>query len=454
MRLRPSPGKRLRRLCQVTGLTMVLTWLSFFILGNSITKPITTPISPAPALAGPPVFSDSGRLEPGSLLSSNPVAGAFVYAIPGSDGSEVFVSVDRAAPTGSSIFLNVDPGTGPANHEDSYAMALSGTTYVATAIGFAPEMDIGDDGDDAMSITTTVGSQVMSTGDINFQRAYISATVEGETLMVDGGDFELRMPHTHTLSFSKAYVLAMSTNVPPGPLSIGYRFASNTYNLRPSHSLTQSEKFMTLNLRFQEPLPGGADPRTLTIVGWDPLREAWDVLGGSLLDSNDFDEREDYLSLGVKRFRIYALATTPTWRDTFQEWSLTGISDLSNTQWGPGQTIILSSAATYGTVTSVPITPTGAAGWGTLHFSATTPLSAGLTVDVLDLNDDVLLANVSDGAELSASLPLDSCPSLKLRATLTRTETADSTPKLHEWRVGWVPKVHSIYLPLVIKGGW
>jgi hypothetical protein len=443
MKLQPSLPKGLCRLYLVIGLAMVFSWLSLAILANTTTKPITMPISLAPALAGPPIYTTSVQLQSNGL---NPVERAFIDAVPGSDGREVFVTVSGVQPAGSPIFLNIDPGTGPGNHQDSNAMTISGTTYVATAIGFTPEMDIGSDGDDTMSITTTVGSEVKSTGLINFQRAFVQ-TSQTEMISVDEGDFLLEVINLNSFSHD-IYALVMSTHTPPGPLPIGYRLASSTYNVRPSHSLTQSEKLMTLNLRFEEPLPGGADPHTLAIAGWDAGNKVWELLGGELLDDDNL------LTLAIKRFRIYALATTPTWRDSFQELSLTGVSALSNTQWGPGQSIILSTGATSGSVTSIPITPTGAAEWGTLHFSATIPSGTSVTVNVLDTDDQVVLADVSGGTDLGeAGVSLDTYPSLKLRATLTRTQTADPSPRLHEWQVGWVPEVHKLYLPLVIKNG-
>lgn len=442
MKTRPSLPKRLRRPCLVIGLALACLWLSFVSLENSTIKSIRMPIHPAPALADAPVFSTVVQIQANG--PTNPVEKAIVEAVPGSDGREVFVTVSGVESVLGPIFLNIDPGTGPGNHQDSNAMTLSGTTYVATAIGFTPEMDIGNDGDDTMSITTTVGSQVRSTGPLNFQRAFVQ-TSQPEMISVDDDDFILEVLNLDSFA-SDIYVLAMSTNAPPGPLPIGYRLASRSYNLRASHSLTQSQKLMTLNLRYQEPLPGAADPHTLAVVGWDRSRKTWDVLDGELLDDDNL------VTLATRRFGVYGLATTPSWRDSFQEFSLSGVSGLNNTQWGPGQTIMLSSAATSGTVTSIPISATGAAKWGTLHFSATTPVNTDLRVDVLDVNDSMVLADVSNGADL-ASLSLDSYPSLKLRATLTRMGAMDPTPKLHEWRVAWTPEVYRIYLPIVIKNG-
>jgi len=440
----PSPFKRLRPIAGVVVLAVVFLWLGLFALGHSTIESMPAPILPPPVLAGPPVSPSSVQPGPDRLESSNPVGTAFINAVPSSDGAEVFISVAGVRSTEAPIILNVDPGAGPGNHQGSYAMTLSGTTYLATAIGFAPGQDVGNDGDDMMSITTTVGSEVKSTGEINFQRAFVE-TSQPEIISVDDDDFILEILNVGTVP-TDTYVLVMSTNTSPGPLPRGCRLVGSGYNVRPSHSLTESEKLMTLNLRFEEPLSSGSDPHTLAVAGCDSYNEPWDILGGDLLDDLDL------VTLVTRRFRIYALATTPTWRDSFQEMSLTGVSHQYNTQWGPGQTIVLSSSATSGTVTSVPITAVDAATWSTLYFSATTEPGTAVTVDVLDANDNVVLADVGDGTDLhAAGLDLTTHSSLKLRATLTRLEATDPTPRLHEWQVEWVPQVHEVYLPFVIK---
>ncbi len=266
-------------------------------------------------------------------------------------------------------------------------------------------------------------------------------------ISVNEGQFILEILNAGSVP-TDTYVLVMSTNAVPGALPVGYQLAGKTYNVRPSGSLTESEKLMALNLSFQEPLPADRDPHTLAIVGWDAFNKTWDILGGDLL----YDQR--LLTLDIRRFRIYALATTPTWRDSFQEFSLTGLSDRNNTRWGPGQTIVLNSAAISGTATSIPITPTNATGWGRLHFSATTSLTTGLTVDILDLQDNVVAAKVGDGVDLGqlSQLTLTAYPSLKLRATLTST-VAGETPALHAWSLGWTLAERKLYLPLISKEG-
>jgi hypothetical protein len=155
-------------------------------------------------------------------------------------------------------------------------------------------------------------------------------------------------------------------------------------------------------------------------------------LGGDLFSA------DGHLTYVTKRFRIYALATTPTWTDTFKEAAASGIGAYQQTGPGPGSTIILSTGQTSGSVTSIPITPTvGAASWSTLHVGLEASAGTTLTVDLLDLNGNVVLANLSDGADLSG-LSLATYPSLKLRANFKAT-VSGQTPKLHYWGLSWQP---------------
>ncbi len=411
---------------------LLLTGASWYFTPKIESRPVgvSIPAPENPVATEPPTSRRDDKSSHPSLASATSFT-PFLDVIPSQDGTEIFINAGGTGKVGGTVVANVS--VGGSSHK-GHTMTYSDTVqaYVTTATGFAQNLD--QDGN--MYITTNLGQ---ATQKINFKRAFVQ-TSDPEKIPVD--DFTVDMPNPGTFP-TDAYLLAMSTNTPPGSLPIGYNFVGSTYNMRPSGSLTQSEKFMTLTLGFQEPLPNGSDPHTLAFVGWDQLNKTWDILGGDLFDNTN------QLVLATKRFRIYALATTPTWRDSFKELSLTGVSNRNNTVWGPGDTIILSTGATSGTVTSIPITPTSATNWGTLHFSATTSPSTDLTVDILDLNDTVVLANANDGADLSG-LPVST--SLKLRATLTRSTTAEPTPELHEWSVEWEPKVYSIYLPVVLKG--
>src|SRR6185436_10352886 len=94
----------------------------------------------------------------------------------------------------SPLFLNIDPGLGPAGHAGHYVMTLSGTDFVATAGGFPTGMDIDIDHDDTLNITTTVGTAVLSTdAPINFQRAFVQPA-QPETIVVDGNGLVVDMP--------------------------------------------------------------------------------------------------------------------------------------------------------------------------------------------------------------------------------------------------------------------
>lgn len=408
-----------------------------FTANSTVQTTLAAPASANHPAVLPPQFRP--KTQP---AAANAVETAFINAIPGSDGTEVFVSATGVSGAQNPLILNVNPGIGGGSHKDSHAMVLSGTTYLATATGFAPGQDVGNDGDDTMSITTTVGSQVVGTGEINFQRAFVEPT-QPEMISIDGGTFLLEILNTGTVA-NDTYVLVMSTNAPPGPPPFGYRLAGQTYNIRPSGSLTQSQKLMTLNLGFMEPLPGGDDPHTLTILRWDTLAQVWEDVGGTLFDDTNL------VTLPIKRFGIYALASAPRWRDSFEEASLTGVSALSNTQRGPGQTIILDNA-TAGSVTSIPIVPLNGTAWGALHLSATIPASTNLTVDILDLNNNAILTGAGDGDDLAqAGVDFDAYPSLKLRANLTTT-TPGLSPQLHEWGLSWLVEEHRVYLPLVRK---
>lgn len=431
---RTSIFKLIYQLTLIGGLTL-LFWSSLIILKNSTVKSDELSTSQAVSELKAPAF-----LSQASGLNS--IETAFINAVPGADGTEIFVSVSGVNGGGNPIFLTVDPGSGGGNHKGGYAMTLSGTTYLATAIGFAPGEDVGSDGDDTMSITTTVGSQVVGTGEINFERAFVE-TGQPETISVDNGDFVLEFLNTNSFQ-SNTYVLVMSTNAPPGPLPFGSHLVGNSYNLRPSGSLTASQKLMTLNLKYLEPLPGGSDPHSLTILRWDALSGVWQAVGGTLFADSHL------VTLATKSFGVYALATTPQWHDAFSELSLSGVSNRSNTVRGPGQAIILDNAAS-GSVTSIPITPSGADQWGTLTFSATLPASTSLTVDVLDATNSVVLADVSSGTDLAAAgVDLTTYPSLKLRANLSAVSPPQS-PSLHEWSLTWGVEIHQAYLPVVMK---
>ena len=149
-------------------LAALMLCLSVAPVSHSTAKAQAAPAAqPFTAASACQTAASLGRPELHSVTAAdNPLATSFINAVPSSDGSDVFVSVAGVRVPGSKLVLAVDPGIGPTGHEGSYAMAISGTSYLATAIGFAPQEDIGIEGDDTMSVTTTIGSDVLSTGPI------------------------------------------------------------------------------------------------------------------------------------------------------------------------------------------------------------------------------------------------------------------------------------------------
>jgi hypothetical protein len=75
-------------------------------------------------------------------------------------------------------------------------------------------------------------------------------------------------------------------------------------------------------------------------------------------------------------------------------------------------------------------------------------------VDVLDADDNIVVAGASDGADLSSLSPA-SYSALKVRATMTRTFPFSATPALHEWSLSWLPGTEEapyvVFLPMVVK---
>jgi hypothetical protein len=437
-----------RSLRRVARLMILLLGLGLIPIGAARAQSAAMPAARAAETATPAACAASTRsshnwLTPYPVLI-NPLRAAFITGVPSSDGSQVFFSAAGVSTPSSPLFLNIYPGLGPAGHAGRYMMTISGTDFVATAGGFPAGVDIGTDLDDTLNITTTVGLPEFHIDPINFQRAFVQPS-QLETIVVDSNGLVVDMP-IGTVA-ADMYLLAMSTNVPPGDTPPGYTLIGKTYTLSPSGGLTETNQLMTLKLGYQEPLPDGGDPHTLAIMRWNESCGQWDLLGGDLFDANV----PKYVAIDTKRFGIYALASTPTWRDSFKESNLSGVQALNNTQWrSVDDTITLAGGATSGTVTSIPITPTlGAISWGTLHYNATVGLNTSLQVDLLDANNNVVLSNVSDGADLSTALPLALYPGLKLRARLS-TSQPGLTPELHQWSLGWTTQ-SEVYLPIAIR---
>lgn len=430
---------------QVLSIALFIIGLGLGLFPYSTAKSAPKPIEPVYTTTKPVSTTSSVVANPAVPRLANPLATTFINARPSSDGREVFISAFGVYGAESEVNLKLEAGFGPSGHDDSYTMDLSKTTYIATALGFAPQTDIGRDGDDTMEITTMIAGQLVSTGDVDFQRPYVETGVAQELVVVDNTLFEVNILNRNTFS-NNLYLLIMSSNSPPiDPLPTGYQFVSEAYLLNASGDITRSERYMTLYLGFIPPLPQQLDPHTLSMARWDAFTQQWQVLVES-----DYYDRENKLELITKQLGVYALVATPTWRDSFYTLALTGVDNLDGTRWVYAEEIELNSNTTEGHVTSIPITPTqGARYWDTVWLTATTSVTTGIQLDILDIAGEPVITDVQSGLDLS-HLAVISYPALRLQATLTTT-TQTVSPVLRGWSLSWQTPVERIYLPLVMK---
>jgi outer membrane protein assembly factor BamB len=73
--------------------------------------------------------------------------------------------------------------------------------------------------------------------------------------------------------------------------------------------------------------------------------------------------------------------------------------------------------------------------WDTLTYESTVPYHTTLTVDVLDMEDQVLMSDLPSGALVA--LDSSTYPALRLRANLSTTD-GDLTPRLDQWTLRWL----------------
>ncbi len=115
-----------------------------------------------------------------------------------------------------------------------------------------------------------------------------------------------------------------------------------------------------------------------------------------------------------------------------------------------------------GSVISAAIAPGFFSGWGTLSFGGNVAGSGtALTVDVLNGGGTVLAANISSGTDLSTVPAVAGVSSIKLRANLSTSNTAN-TPTLNNWSVNyfgsesspWSDPVSSTQSALAALGNW
>ena len=127
---------------------------------------------------------------------------------------------------------------------------------------------------------------------------------------------------------------------------------------------------------------------------------------------------------------------------TFRTTTTTALNDISlynfngGTAWWDDISMTTGSGSGYvasGNLLSAPVS-SGAANWGTLTFSTSTPAQTAATVDILNSNGTLLAANVPSGTNLTT---LGIAPgTIRLRANLS-TSNAAVTSSLLNWSLGW-----------------
>jgi hypothetical protein len=132
-----------------------------------------------------------------------------------------------------------------------------------------------------------------------------------------------------------------------------------------------------------------------------------------------------------------ALSTTPVDYGRYQanfNFDGTILNNLTQTD----NYIAITTGQTTGTVTKT-YTPSDLKKWGNAKWEQTKPTNTNIVCDVLSLADATLKSNVTSIADLS-DIDISNYPSLKLRWTLTRTATSDTSPTVSNPSVTWEGK--------------
>jgi hypothetical protein len=359
----------------------------------------------------------------------------FLNIVPTSDG-ELWIHAEGTGPLAGTVYANLDLGAG--HHKGGWTMTYSETLrgYVTpeTVAGLSPAQD--DYG--SLSISTTLG---LNSGPVHFERYYVPHATPRALPWPDGA-LELEVVSGDTFS-TDAYVAVAPSWGLPRPAPLGHRLASQVYSVRASGALQDANRPLLLRLYIQDDLLAGADPHTLAVFRWDAGEDRWSNQGGTL-----FTDR-GYLSLAIRRLTSYALMSTPTWTDTFDDH--TGLSERSNVGWGGSAedlALVLAGSERYGYAVSVPISaPTGTRWESVRYGAAVDPPTVTLSVDLLRPDGTLVRRNLPAGADLG-DLETGQHPALALRANFSSTVAGES-PALYDWQLAWNAEAHTCYLPLI-----
>lgn len=362
------------------------------------------------------------------------------WAAPSTDGTSLFVSTAQTSVQAGTVRAQAVGPTGKIGVGMSYNGGNSAYEVLIGAIFPAGSSIV----EGQLSLTTDLDNgETLDTGPVDLRRFFVPTT---NASPVVSNDNLLEMTISNNSLAADAYVVVMPTNDLPGSLPQGHQLVGSPYSVRPSGANFTSNNPLLLKLFYTTVTLGNFEPHTLSILQWDPVASAWVDLGGTL---DDFIENS--FTATSERFTVYGLMSAPRWADDFNDF--TGLSAHEKiTVLLPSGSLVLNGEQT-GTAISRPITPTvPIEEWGTLSFAKTVPDGTSLTIDVLDINDNLLLSDVTSDTSL-ASLDPALYASLKLRANFSTNDQA-TTPRLGEWRLDWQPmepETVELYLPAILK---
>ena len=383
-------------------------------------------------MSGQPTKSRS--VQPPNANQTNP----FLNVFPDPDGRTLYVSIYGLGAPVSDLFVNAK--IGPTGHQYSYTASYSNTlgAYAATVVGFTP----GQDALVSLNITSTAG---LNTPAQSYPRLFMPAGL-ARSVQVGNGALALSVINTDT--FATNTYLAFAPGVAPASVvPTGYRVLNQPYTINASGSITGTARPLLLTFRYNTTELQGAAPDSLAIMQWQPVTQQW-----LRLPSRVFSTRGEVVTT-IRRFTTYALMVTPTWRDDFDDLSGLDLSALHqvdlNLKEGVVEVLTLTANAVNGVAVSQPITPPVAIRqWDRRHYRAVAmPPTTTLTIDLLDSQGRLLLADVASGTSL-AELDPTQYPALRLRATFRATIPGQSAA-LDEWQLSWqTVQLQSYYLYL------
>jgi hypothetical protein len=291
----------------------------------------------------------------------------------------------------------------------------------------------------------TNGDILVANDPIPFRRYHYENNQQDDTHILSRDNLAELTLSKNSLNGDQHYIIVMDTNALPSGLPIGVKdIGLLPYSFSASGATSQSNKDMILQLYYLDNFLGGANPLTLRIFEWDAPNDAWVDAENQNLSApvGNFPN----LNKATKKFTAYILGSTPRWCDSFT--SNIGLETLNSVRRDAGA-LKLNPAATTGTATSKPYTPTlPLKAWQSVTYTPKTPDDTNLIVRVLGQNNQVLKSKVKPGQSLDIDPDLH--PSLKLQVEMSTTSPGTS-PELLEWCL-LADVTDEVYLPLVIKG--